>query len=324
MPTNLKIKREILEPDPLKFAARAGVSLAELSYLEDDAIGTDRTEQNVFTTIEAMQGHLLSNSEKRRLLQPSRSTELTEAEQEAVVSMLRDTRKLQGKMETLQSSIQSSKRSLDVTSEFDTLFKAIETTATTPAVYDHIVTMKSFARKVLTTTQAKSNDLHDTANALGAVAGGIGVPKSGRTISAATAQSIQDKADTLHKHADTMMDIAKKHVASLMTEADDLANTMQGAEPTYADDPGTPDPGQQEGGKRMLGTPTRHYNTKHFSNAVSTSQRILEIKSMAPSPQEQYDFQREYERVLQTKGESQAENFVGWYHARLLKGVYGF
>jgi len=135
--------------------------------------------------------------------------------------------------------------------------------------------------------------------------------KSGRTVTSIPREVVKEYADKFRGHADKAMDIMKDNTKAVRTEADDLANTMQGSEVLYANDRGTPDPGQQEGGKRMLGNPARHYNVKAFNSTKSTPEQIREIKSMATSPQEQYSFEQEYERVLQTKGETQAENFVG-------------
>ncbi len=58
--------------------------------------------------------------------------------------------------------------------------------------------------------------------------------KAGRAISKTTSEKIQSHIDTLH-------DMAKSHKSAIMNAADDLATILQGSEPAYGTDPGTPD-----------------------------------------------------------------------------------
>lgn len=75
--------------------------------------------------------------------------------------------------------------------------------------------------------------------------------KAGRAISAANQSNIDDHVAALHEKAGSAIDMmtkAMKHMKAIRTQADDFATVMQGAETPYTgDDPGKPDPDQQEG-----------------------------------------------------------------------------
>lgn len=58
--------------------------------------------------------------------------------------------------------------------------------------------------------------------------------KAGRAISATNAQAIQD-------HIDNIRNLATEHKKALHTAADDLATMLQGSEPAYTSDHGTPE-----------------------------------------------------------------------------------
>lgn len=71
--------------------------------------------------------------------------------------------------------------------------------------------------------------------------------KAGRTFSSANTQALSDHADTLHDMADAHGKAMTRFTKTVQTVADDLADILQGSEPTFAGEPGTPDEGHQEG-----------------------------------------------------------------------------
>ena len=143
---------------------------------------------------------------------------------------------------------------------------------------EHVKSLKSTAKKANSSMRDHVKAMHDTADSVEDLAGDD--KKSGRAISAATAQSIKDYASTMHEHADKAMDIMKDHAKAVRTAADDLATRMQGAETPYAgDDPGTPDPGQQEGkGNNRVIPPEKEHNThERPSEEETVSEKDLEL-----------------------------------------------
>jgi len=74
--------------------------------------------------------------------------------------------------------------------------------------------------------------------------------KAGRSISAVNAQRIQD-------HIDNLKAMARDHMKSIHSVADDLATITQGSEASYGSDEGTPDDGRQEGKSATSYTDTR-------------------------------------------------------------------
>ena len=143
----------------------------------------------------------------------------------------------------------------------------------------HVKSLKALAKSAKAAMQEHTNAMHDTADSVADIAGD-NTSKAGRAISAATAQSIKDYASTMHDHADKAMDIMKDHAKAVRTAADDLATRMQGAETPYAgDDPGTPDPGQQEGKGNDQGIPSQktHTTQERPSEEDTVNEKDLEL-----------------------------------------------
>lgn len=81
--------------------------------------------------------------------------------------------------------------------------------------------------------------------------------KSGRAISQANAEKIQGHVDNMHDMANKAMSMMQEHTKAMHSAADDLATVLQGSEPTYGAEGGTPDDGHQEG-RGKSGLPSRH------------------------------------------------------------------
>ncbi len=88
--------------------------------------------------------------------------------------------------------------------------------------------------------------------------------KAGRSFSLANAQAIQEKADALHGLATKALTDMKEHTKAVHSAADDLATIVQGSEPAYGTDPGTPDEDQQEGKSKE----------KHYAQALDELRKL--------------------------------------------------
>ena len=145
----------------------------------------------------------------------------------------------------------------------------------------HVKDLKAKAKSMKAAMQAHTDAMHDTADSLGDVAGNNA--KAGRSISTATAKAINDAASAMHDHADKSMDTVKDHVKAVRTAADDFATRMQGAETPYAgDDPGTPDPGQQEGkgNDQVIPSQKTHDTQERTSEEDTVDEKDLELALM--------------------------------------------
>lgn len=144
---------------------------------------------------------------------------------------------------------------------------------------DHVKSLKSTAKKSNAEMRDHVKAMHDAADDMEDKLTNDG-QKAGRSISAATSQAIKDYTSSVHDHADKAMSIMKDHTKAVRTAADDFATRMQGAEVPYVgDDPGTPDPGQQEGkGKNQVIPSDKTHNTQERSSEEDTvNEKDLEL-----------------------------------------------
>lgn len=129
-----------------------------------------------------------------------------------------------------------------------------------PEIIEKVNTLKNAATKAMKAIQTHVESLHNAADEVTTLIGGSNqkVPsdpkralpyrfKEGRTFSGANAQALSDHADSLHDMADSHLKAMSRSMKKITTVADDLATILQGSEPTYGSEPGTPDDGNQEG-----------------------------------------------------------------------------
>lgn len=146
----------------------------------------------------------------------------------------------------------------------------------------HINKLQQAAEKASQTITEHADKLHVAASAIEDLIGGpdqltptdtekaLPFAKAGRRFSGANAQTLSDHADMLHDMADTHKRAMTKHIKTVRTVADDLADILQGSEAAYGTDPGTPSEGRQEG--KSTGSPHAHAraNATRSSDASDT------------------------------------------------------
>lgn len=141
--------------------------------------------------------------------------------------------------------------------------------------------------------------MHDAAasvktliNAPGAVAAGndgksdgkSAEVKGGRAFSAANEKALRDHAANLDSSADTLDKAMQRHLGTVSTVADDLATVLQGAEPAYGTDPGTPASGAEGKEKRAPSHLTRAPHTapsrEDTPSEEDVSRALTELKKL--------------------------------------------
>jgi HK97 family phage prohead protease len=117
--------------------------------------------------------------------------------------------------------------------------------------------INQIAEKAMKTITEHVDQVHNAADTVTTLLGGpdqltptekaLPFAKAGRSFSTANAQALSDHVDTLHDLADSHQKAMNRQMKALQNVADDLADILQGSEAAYGTDPGTPEPGRQEG-----------------------------------------------------------------------------
>lgn len=133
----------------------------------------------------------------------------------------------------------------------------------------HAARLHAIAEKAMKAITEHVDQVHNAANMVTTLLGGpdqltptdttgkaLPFAKAGRSFSTANAQALSDHAESLHDMADTHKRTMMKQMKAVQTVADDLADILQGSEAAYGTEPGTPEPGRQEG--KSSGSPHGH------------------------------------------------------------------
>ena len=122
---------------------------------------------------------------------------------------------------------------------------------------DHVDKLRGAATKAKDAVDRHVGTLTDAAEEVKSlVSSASKAAKAGRTLSAANEQTLSDHADALDAAAKSLQKAMTRHMGTVNSVADDLATVLQGSEPAYGTDEGTPQAGQ-EGKQRRAPSDTR-------------------------------------------------------------------